>query len=70
MQTTNLGTEKINDTTLETYEMMVAAFLMTNQTNKVKFFEEIFLVANVSLKVILKMPFLTLSSADVDFPKR
>ena len=49
--------------------MVVATFSVTDQADKVRFFEEIFLVANVSLDVVLGMPFLTLSGADVDFPK-
>ena len=50
--------------------MMVAAFLVTDQTEKVRFFEEIFLVANVSPDVVLRIPFLILSNADVKFPKK
>ena len=49
---------------------MVAAFSVTSQANRIRFFEKTFLVANVSPEVILGMPFLTLSSADIDFPKR
>ena len=70
VQTTNIGTQKIDGTTLETYGMVVAAFSVTDQTNRVRFFEETFLVANVSPDVVLEMPFLTLSSANIDFPKR
>ena len=70
MRTTNVGTQKIDGTTLETYGMVVAAFSMTDQANRVRFFEETFLVANVSPDVVLGIPFLTLSGADVDFPKR
>ena len=40
---------------------------MMDKTNWVKFFKEIFLVANVSPEVVLEMPFLTLSNADIDF---
>ena len=40
---------------------------MTDKANRVKFFEEIFLVAYASLKVIFGMSFLTLISADIDF---
>ena len=47
--------------------MVVAAFLVEDKANQVKFFEEIFLVANVSPEVVLGMFFLTLSDADVDF---
>ena len=43
---------------------------MTDQADRVRLFEETFLVANVSPDVVLEMPFLTLSSADIDFPKR
>ena len=70
VQTTNIGAQKIDGTTLETYGMVVAAFSVTDQADRVRFFEETFLVANVSPDVVLGMPFLTLSGADVDFPKR
>ena len=68
--TTNVGAQKIDGTTFETYGMVVAAFSVTDQANKIRFFEETFLVANVGPDVVLEMPFLTLSSADVDFPKK
>ena len=55
---------------LDTYEMVVAAFLMVNKANQVKFFEETFLVVNVSLKVVFGMLFLILSNADIDFSVR
>ena len=35
-----------------------------------KFFKEIFLVANISPKVVFEMSFLTLSDADIDFLDR
>ena len=47
--------------------MVVAAFLMVDKVNRVKFFEETFLIANVSPEVVFEMPFLTLSGTDVDF---
>ena len=62
----DVGTQKIDGTTLDTYGIVVAAFSMTDKANRVRFFEETFLVANVSPKVVLGMPFLTLSGADVD----
>ena len=70
VQTTNVGAQKINGTTLETYGMVVAAFSVTDQANRVRFFEETSLVANVSPNVVLGMPFLTLSSANINFPKK
>ena len=65
---TNVGAQKIDGTTLDTYGMVVAAFSVVDKANRVRFFEETFLVANVSPEVVLGMPFLTLSNADVDFP--
>ena len=70
VQTTNVGTQKIDRTILETYGMVIAAFSVTDQANRVRFFEKTFLIANVSPDVVFGMPFLTLSGADVDFPKR
>ena len=59
--------QKIDSTTLDTYGIIVAAFLMEDKANWVKFFEETFMVANVSPEVVFRMPFLTLSGANVDF---
>ena len=70
MRATNINAQKIDGTTLKTYRMVIAAFLVTDQANRVKFFEETFLIANVSPDMILEMPFFTVSGADVNFPKR
>ena len=59
--------QKIDDIILDTYGMVVAAFSMKDKANRVRFFQEIFLVANVSPEVFLGMLFFTLSSADIDF---
>ena len=64
---TDVGAQKINGIILNTYGMVVAAFSVVDKANRVRFFEETFLVANVSPEVVLGMPFLTLSNADVDF---
>ena len=64
---TNVGEQKIDSTVLDIFEMLVIAFSVIDKANRVRFFEEIFLVANISLEVVLKMLFLTLSGANVDF---
>ena len=64
---TDVGVQKIDGTMLETYGIVVAAFLVEDKANQVRFFEETFLVTNVSLEVVFGMPSLTLSGADVDF---
>ena len=70
IQATNISAQKIDSTTLETYEIVVTAFLVTNQADRVEFFEETFLVANVSPDMVFGIPFLTLSGADVNFSKK
>ena len=47
--------------------MVVAAFLVVDKANGVRFFINTFLVANVSSEIVLKMLFLTLSGKDIDF---
>ena len=70
VRTTNVGAQKIDDTTLEIYGMVVVAFSVTDQADRIRFFEETFLIANVSPDIVFGIPFLTLSGADVDFLKR
>ena len=70
IQITNIGTQKINGTIFETYKMVVAAFSVIDQANRVRFFEKTFLVAYVSPDIVFGMLFLTLSGADIDFLKR
>ena len=67
---TDVEAQKIVGTTLDTYEIVVAAFSVEDKANQVRFFEETFLVANVSPEVVFRMPFLTMSNADVDFSGR
>ena len=67
IRTTDVRAQKIDGTMLDTFEMVVVAFSVTHKDNQVRFFEETFLVANVSPEVVLRMPFLTLSSANVNF---
>ena len=64
---TDVRMQKIDSIILDIYEMVVAAFLVTDKVNQVKFFEETFLVANVSPEVVLGIPFLILNGADIDF---
>lgn len=58
---------KINSIILNTYGMVVAAFLNIDQANQENFFRKIFLVANICSKIDLIMLFFTLNSTYVDF---
>ena len=70
IRSTDVGAQKIDGTTLDIYDIVVAAILVKDKANQVRFFEETFMVANVSLEVVFWMLFLTLSNADIDFSDR
>ena len=59
--------QKIDSSTLDIFKIVAAAFSVMDKAHQVRFFEETFLVANVSPKVVFGMPFLILNGANVDF---
>ena len=42
-------------------------FFVLNKDSRERFFEENFLLADVNLDILFKIPFLTISNADIDF---
>ena len=64
---TNIGAQKIDGSALETFEMVIADFQMEDKSGRPRFFQETFLVANTKFKMILRMPFLKISNADITF---
>ena len=66
-QPTNVGAQKIDGSTLKTYGMTIAGFLIQDELGKIRFFVVTFLLADTSMDVILGMAFLFLSNADVQF---
>ena len=66
-QKTSVGAQKIDGLLLETYGMASTRFLVQDSLKKVWFFEETFLLADTSMKLVLKMPFLFFSNTDVKF---
>ena len=64
---TDIRLQKIDGTIIEIYEIIVAVFAVTDKANQVKFFEKTFPVLNVSPKEVFEIPFLTLSSTNIDF---
>ncbi len=47
--------------------MVVFTFSVSDKDGREKFFEENFLLADVRSDIVLKMSFLTMSNADIDF---
>ena len=66
----NVGAQKIDGITLETYGMVVSTFSVSNKDWRGRFFEKNFLMADVSPNMVLGMPFLTMSNVNVNFQAR
>ena len=64
---TDIGEQKINSITQDIHRIVVTAYLVVDKVNRIRFFQETFLMANVSPEVVFKMLFLTMSNVDADF---
>ncbi len=62
--------QKIDGTSLETYGMIVSTFLVLDKDRKERFIKKSFLWADVRLDIVLRISFLTMNNADVNFPAR
>ena len=67
---TDVGAQKIDGSTLETFGMVLASFQVEDKLGRTRYFQETFLLADISVEVVLGMPFLTLSNADIQFAKK
>ena len=70
VRVTDVGGQKIDGSSLATYGMVIAAFQVVDKLGRSRFFLETFLLVDISMKVVLGMPFLTFSNADVQFAKK
>ena len=67
---TDVEAQKIDGSILQTFGMVLANFQMEDKLGRTRFFQETFLLADISAEVVLGMPFLTLSNADVQFVEK
>ena len=70
VKVTNIGAQKIDGFSLVTFSMVIALFQIVNKLGRSWFFQETFLLADISIEVVLGMPFLTLSNSDIQFAKK
>lgn len=69
-QKTDVGAQKIDDSALVTYWIVIVGFSLQEKLGKVWFFEKPFLLADNTIKVVLEMSFLFFSNADIRFAKK
>ena len=70
VQKTDIGAQKIDGSTLKTFGMILADFQVEDKLGRARFFQENFLLADISAEIVLGMSFLTLSNADVWFVEK
>lgn len=64
---TDIKALKINSSTFKTFKILLTSFQAKNKLKQARFFQETFLFANLSVEVVLKMPYLTFNKANVSF---
>ena len=70
VRSTDVRAQKIDGSTLETFGMVLASFQVEDTLGRAQFFQETFLLADLSIEVVLGMPFLTLSNANIQFAQK
>ena len=67
---TNVWAQKIDSSTFKTFGMVLASFQVEDTLERARFFPETFLLADLSIEVVLGMPFLTLNNANIKFAQK
>ena len=62
---TNIGAQKIDGSTLKTFGMVLANFQVKDKLRRAQFSQITFLLADISMEIVLGMPFLIFSNADI-----
>ena len=66
----DVGAQKIDGSHLDTFGIVIADCSVKDKLGRVQFFLKTFLLANISLKVVLGMLFLTFSKVNIRFVER
>lgn len=62
---TAIGMQKIDRSTLRTYNMFITGFLIQDNSSNIWFDEDIFMLADISMKVVLEIYFLVPSNLGI-----
>ena len=66
-QKSSIGAQKINSTTLKTYEMIVFIFFILDKDNRERFFKKSFILTDIKLDIVLRIFFLIINNTNIDF---
>ena len=70
IQHTNIRAQNSDGSTLERLGIVLASFKVEDKLRRIRFFQETFLLADISAEIVLGMLFLTFSNADVQFVEK
>ena len=62
---TDVGAQKIDESSLAIYNMVIATFEVVDKLGYFRFFQETFLLIDINMKVVLGMPPLIFSNAHI-----
>lgn len=63
----DIGAQKINNSKLDIFGIVIASFQIKNKKERSQFFEETFFLADISMNIALRIFFLTLSNVEINF---
>lgn len=69
IQKTSLKAQKIDGLFLEIYSLISIIFSIQDSLRKIQLFEENFLLADINIKIVLGIFFLTFSNTNIKFAK-
>ena len=70
IQKSDVGAQKIYGLLLKTFGKVIVGFQVGDKLGRIRFFQKLFLLAEPSIKVVLKMLFLILSNTDIQFAEK
>lgn len=66
-QPTAIKPQKMDSSALKTYGMVIVRFSIQNMSGKIRFFDKTFWLADISIEMVLEIPFLILSNVNIQF---
>lgn len=66
----NVGAQKLDNSTLETFSMVLINFQIKDKLKRARFFQETFLLANIRAEVVLSMLFLIFNNINIKFSEK
>ena len=64
---TNIKAQKIDNSIIETFQIILASFQVDDTLEKARFFQEMFLLTDLSIEIVLGILFLTFSNTNIKF---